>query len=83
MVPLTEKCLLLSEAVFMSFEPVSCFCVMVTMLLYIYDIFLLGNFHIYMVCHLYDKNLLLFLFLCMFLLTILYLGSECLFRFSS
>ena len=74
MVPLTGKCLPLSEAVFMSFEPVAYFCVLVMMLLSIYNAFFLGIFHIYMVFHLYAQKLLIFMFLCMLLLTILNLG---------
>ena len=63
---LTGKCLALSETVFVSFEPVVCFYIRDMMLSCIYDIFLLFIFEIYMVFHLYEKNLPLCLFLCMF-----------------
>jgi len=47
----------MSETVFMSFEPVACFCVLV-MMFYIYDVFFLGIFNIYMVFHTDEKNVL-------------------------
>ena len=61
----------ISKAVFMSFEPVAYFCVVVVMLFYIYDDFLVYFFHLYGF-HLHEKNLLLFLFKRIFLFTILY-----------